>query len=51
MTLEKVLEKLLRGWEDTCACEIFKEIPNCMGECDGDCVNCIKIMLDKSKKV
>lgn len=51
MTLEEVLEKLLCGWEDTNACEIFKQIPNRMGKCDGDCVNCIKIMLDKSKKV
>ena len=51
MTLEEVLERLLCGWEDTNACEIFKQIPNRMGKCDGDCVNCIKIMVDKSKKV
>lgn len=46
--LDKVLETLLSGWEDTTACEIFSEIPDRMGHCDGNCVKCIKIMLDKS---
>lgn len=46
--LDKVLATLLSGWEDTAACEIFGEIPDHMGHCDGNCVQCIKIMLDKS---
>lgn len=46
--LDKVLGTLLSGWEDTTACEIFNEIPDRMGYCDGNCVQCIKTMLDKS---
>lgn len=52
--LDKVLATLLSGWEGATACEIFSEIPDRMDHgngkdhCDGNCIKCIKIMLDNS---
>lgn len=46
--LDKVLGTLLSGWEDATACEIFSEIPNRMDHCDGNCVQCMKTMINNS---